>query len=125
MDEINFDTLMSVETTDISTLGIQPEKLDILQTLGVGVEPEYVVSDEKNKNEDESEKNKEELKVQEDKKIDVKIDVNVEEPNIILQRSELIRALRYANVMIKKVTNDIEASSLNITFKDDGKFFTD
>ena len=43
----------------------------------------------------------------------IKIDVDVNEPNIILPRSEIIRALRYASVMIKKVTH--------ITYKDEGK----
>lgn len=114
MDELNFESIQNTEVNDISTLdGMTPEKLDLLSTLGVMVQPDVVVKDEdtevQNTLSDESEK-----------KIEIKIDTNVDAPNIILQRSELIKALKYATIMIKKTTNDIEASSLNITLKDNG-----
>ena len=51
----------------------------------------------------------------------VPIKKNVGAPNLILPRADLVKALRYASVMIRKVTNDPESSSLNITYADDGK----
>lgn len=49
----------------------------------------------------------------------VTINTDTDKPNMILSKTELVRALRYAQIMIKKVSNDIESSSLNITLKDD------
>ena len=61
MDELNFESIQNTEVNDISTLdGMTPEKLDLLSTLGVMVQPDVVVKDEdtevQNTLSDESEK---------------------------------------------------------------------
>ena len=107
-NEINFESLNDV-SYDISSLDMDASKIDMLAKLGVNTSEDFnTVSDDI-------------LNEVETQEVQATIDINVNEPNIILSRAELIRALRYAGVMIKKVTNDIEASSLNITYKDEGK----
>lgn len=112
--ELNFDTLQNV-AYDISDIqNIPTSRLSELESLNVmtsdAYNSTYGVSSEDNK-----------LQNAEKEVVDKTIDINVKEPNLILPRAELIRAIRYANVMIKKITNDIESSHLNITYTDDGK----
>lgn len=120
-NELNFESLDSVKVDDISTLeGMTPEKLDILNSLGVMTTDSYneKVTSTKETNTDEDESKQEDLNKLAENTVSIKIDTDVDAPNIIIPKAEIIRALRYAVVMIKKVTNDMEASSLNITYKD-------
>lgn len=120
-ETLDFDALSKVEVNDITNLpGMSQEKLDLLESLGVMSNESYVEKN-KSKESDNTEmiEQLDELEVKDEKEEpEVVIDINVDKPNIILPKVEIIRALRYASVMIKKVTSDIEASSLNITYKD-------
>lgn len=106
-EEINFDTLsnFNYDITDV----VDDSKLDVLQSLGVNTS-DFI-------------KDQQDIldTIEEQPVPEITIDTNVEEPNLVLPRAELIRALKYSNIMVKKVTNDIESSSLNITYKDEGK----
>lgn len=106
MDELNLDTLADFNY-DITSV-VDDTKLDVLQSLGVNTSD--FIKDQQDI-----------LDTIEEKVPEVTIDTDVDEPNLILPRADLVRALRYASIMIRKVTNDIEASSLNITYKDEGK----
>jgi hypothetical protein len=90
---------------DINSLGIDAGTMDILNQLGVGT----------------SDMLEEVVKSNENNKSSIIIDTNVKEPNIILNKSELIKVIRFAIIMIRKTTNDIESSSINITYTDEGK----
>ena len=114
--DLNFESLGNM-SVDITTLdNVDQSKMDVLESLGVMSASSYNASLPEEKSE-----NDVVLDAIEKQVSTITIDTNVSEPNIILSKAELVRALRYAGVMIKKVTNDIESSSLNITFKDDGK----
>lgn len=110
-ENLNFDSLADF-TYDINDMeSISDEKKAILSQLNVGVQSI-----------DEYSEQTEVLNTIEENTPIVKIDLSdVDTENIVLSKTEIIRALRYAMIMIKKVTNDIEASSLNITYSDEGK----
>lgn len=120
MDEIDFNSVSETKVDDITTLGVAPETLDVLNSLGVMTSDAYN-SQLPKKEEDIQKENDDILQEMEKVESTISIDTNIDEPNLILPKSEIVRALRYAGVMIKKVTNDIEASSLNITYSSDGK----
>lgn len=111
MDEqLKFEDLNNI-SLDFSNIKDTPqEKVDMLEQLGVFSGEGFGSYD-----------SSDELEKVASQKVTVTIDTNVDEPNLILSKAELVRALRYAGVMIKKVTNDIESSSLNITYTDEGK----
>lgn len=110
-ENLNFDSLTEF-TYDINDMAsVSDEKKAILAQLNVGA-----------KNIDDYTEQTEILDTIEENNHIVKIDLDdIDTENIVLSKTEIIRALRYAMIMIKKVTNDIEASSLNITYSDDGK----
>lgn len=125
---MDFKDLSNSEGLDIGDLNISAEKMDVLGSLGVLTADAYEPRETKVKENDGVNKEKDNEEVSEDtmKKAaeETGIELSTEDittPNIILPKIEIVKALKYALVMIKKVTNDIESSSLNITFKDDGK----
>lgn len=119
---MDFEDLKNSDGLDISTLDISAEKLDVLGSLGVLTANEYEPKETKVKEvkEDNEVPNEDLAKADEPTGIELATD-DVVTPNIILPKTEIVKALKYAQVMIKKVTNDIESSSLNITYVDEGK----
>lgn len=122
--ELNFDDLnqASTEELDLSSLGLPQENVDLLSTLGVLTAKDYEPKETKVVKEENlvDDNTMNELEESAEEHFEVPVD-DITEPNIILPKVELVRAIKYAQVMIKKVTNDIESSSLNITYTSDGK----
>ena len=116
---MDFEELTNSEGLDISNLDISAEKLDVLGSLGVLTATEYEPKETKVKD-DVLVSDEEIEKVEEEVGVELPTD-DITTPNIILPKTEIVKAIKYAQVMIKKVTNDIESSSLNITYKDEGK----
>lgn len=107
------------DALDLESLNLSEGTKDILSTLGVNSRKNFDFTSDSNTVADDEETQNELTQIEETV-VEETIDLNVSEPNIIIPKTELIRALRYASIMIRKITNDIESSRLNITYKDDG-----
>lgn len=105
---MNIEELMknANNTIDLTEMNMNPDNLETLMTLGVNGKSDAALEETFDE-------------IVETSEPEVEIDTSdITEPNIILRKTELVRALKYASVMIRKVTADIESSSLNITLGD-------
>lgn len=133
MEENNQNSFIDIEsilkqadnTVSMNELNINPNSIDELAGLNVNVEPKVkeektndIINEFEGGTLEEGTNEVKEVEVVEEEIDPTNEYSDIDEPNIIISKANLVRALKYASVMIKKVTSDIESSSINITLND-------
>ena len=98
-------------------LNIDESTKDILATLGVNLEVDGDVTSFEEPVKEVATEGEEVIP----KEIPLKISLEVDKPHLVIAKADLVRALKYSIIMIKKASNDIAASSLNIKYDNESK----